>query len=223
MWRDAALVAGKDLRIEARSRVVLNQVAPFAVLVLLLFAFALGPDRSPMVRAAPGLFWVAVLFATVLAVQRSTAVESPEGTRDGLRVSGLDPAGVFLGKTAAVALQLLLLEVLLAVGVVVLFGSSVRSAGVLVVASVAGTAGLAAAGTLYGALSAGLRVRETLLPLLLLPVAAPVLLAGTRAWQSALGTTTAAAGDPWIRILLVFAAVYLALGVVIFGALQETG
>lgn len=222
MWRDAALVAGKDLRIEARSRVVLNQVAPFAVLVLLLFAFALGPDRSPMVHAAPGLFWVAVLFATVLAVQRSTAVESPEGTRDGLRASGLDPAGVFLGKTAAIALQLVLLEVLLAVGVVVLFGSTVRSAGTLVVASVTGTAGLAAAGTLYGALSAGLRVRETLLPLLLLPVAAPVLLAGTRAWQSALGTASGAAGDPWIRILLVFAAVYLALGVAIFGALQET-
>lgn len=221
MWRDALLVAGKDLRIEARSRVVLNQVAPFAVLVLVLFAFALGPDRAPMVRAAPGLFWVAVLFASVLAVQRSTTVESAEGTRDGLRLSGLDPAGVFLGKTAAVALQLLLLEVLLAVGVVVLFGASVRSAGTLVTASLAGTAGLAAAGTIYGALSAGLRVRETLLPLLLLPVAAPVLLAGTRSWQSALGTVSGSAGDPWLRILLVFAAVYLALGVALFGALQE--
>lgn len=221
MWRDALLVAGKDLRIEARSRVVLNQVAPFAVLVLVLFAFALGPDRAPMVRAAPGLFWVAVLFASVLAVQRSTTVESAEGTRDGLRLSGLDPAGVFLGKTAAVALQLLLLEVLLAVGVIVLFGASVRSAGTLVTASLAGTAGLAAAGTIYGALSAGLRVRETLLPLLLLPVAAPVLLAGTRSWQSALGTVSGSAGDPWLRILLVFAAVYLALGVALFGALQE--
>lgn len=221
MWRDALLVAGKDLRIEARSRVVLHQVAPFAVLVLVLFAFALGPDRSPLVHAAPGLFWVAVLFATVLAVQRSTAVESAEGTRDGLRLSGLDPAGVFLGKTAAIALQLLLLEILLTVGVLVLFGASVRSAGALVVASLAGTAGLAAAGTIYGALSAGLRVRETLLPLLLLPVAAPVLLAGTRSWQSALGTMSGAAGDPWLRILVVFAAVYLALGVVLFGVLQE--
>ena len=103
MWRDAVLVAGKDLRIELRSRVVLHQVAPFAVLVLVLFAFALGPDRGPVAQAAPGLFWVAVLFASVLAVQRSFALESADGARDGLRLSGLDPAGVFLGKTAAVA------------------------------------------------------------------------------------------------------------------------
>ena len=60
MWRDTVLVAGKDLRIELRSRVVMQQVVPVAVLVLVLFAFALGPDRAPMAQAAPGLFWVAV-------------------------------------------------------------------------------------------------------------------------------------------------------------------
>ena len=221
MWRDALMVAGKDLRIELRSRVVLNQVAPFAVLVLLLFAFALGPDRAPLAHAAPGLFWLAVLFAGLLAVQRSFSVEAGEGTRDVLRLSGLDPAGVFLGKAAAVGLQLLLLEVLLTAGVVVLFGSDIRSPGVLVAASALGTAGLAAVGILYGSLSAGLRVRETLLPMLLLPVVAPVLLAGTRAWQVALGSAPKGSGDPWLGLLLVFAAVYLALGVVIFGALQE--
>ena len=226
MWRDTVLVAGKDLRIELRSRVVMQQVVPVAVLVLVLFAFALGPDRAPMAQAAPGLFWVAVLFASVLAVQRSFALEAADGARDGLRLSGLDPAGVFLGKTAAVALQLAILEVVLTAGVVVLYGSHVRSYGSIVVAGLAGTAGLAAAGTLYGALAAGLRVRETLLPFLFLPVAAPVLLAGTRAWQVALGIAGRAggvdnAGDPWLRLLLVFAAVYLALGVVIFGPLQE--
>jgi heme exporter protein B len=223
MWRDALLVAGKDLRIELRSRVVLHQVAPFAVLVLVLFAFALGPDRAPMVQGAAGLFWVAVLFAGVLAVQRSFAVEASDGTRDGLRLSGLDPAGIFLGKTAAVAVQLVLLEVLLTAGVVVLYGSHVRSYGSVVAACVAGTAGLAAVGTLYGALAAGVRVRETLLPFLFLPVVAPVLLAGTRAWQAALGTGPGGdAVDPWLRLLFVFAAVYLALGVVIFGPLQES-
>jgi heme exporter protein B len=221
MWRDSVLVAGKDLRIELRSRVVMHQVVPVAVLVLVLFAFALGPDRAPMAHAAPGLFWVAVLFASVLAVQRSFALESPDGARDGLRLSGLDPAGVFLGKTAAVALQMVVLEVVLTAGVVVLYGSHIRSYPSVVVAALAGTAGLAAAGTLYGALAAGLRVRETLLPFLFLPVAAPVLLAGTRAWQAALGIDSGSAGDPWVRLLLVFAAVYLALGVVIFGPLQE--
>jgi len=221
MWRDTVLVAGKDLRIELRSRVVVHQVLPVAALMLVLFAFALGPATSPMVSAAPGLFWVAVLFAGVLAVQRSFALESADGARDGLRLSGLDPAGVFLGKTAAVALQLAVLELVLTLGVVFLYGSHVRSFGTVVTACAAGTAGLAAAGTLYGALAAGLRVRETLLPLLFLPIAAPVLLAGTRLWQVALGTAPATAGAPWSRLLLVFAAVYLAVGVVLFGPLQE--
>jgi heme exporter protein B len=223
MWRDALLVAGKDLRIEMRSRVVLNQVAPFAVVVLVLFAFALGPDRGPMVQAAAGLFWVALLFASVLAVQRSFALEANDGTRDGLRLSGLDPAGIFLGKVAAVAVQLIVLEVLLAAGVVLFYGAHVHSYGSVVAACVAGTAGLAAVGTLYGALAAGVRVRETLLPFLLLPVVAPVLLAGTRAWQAALGTGPGGdSADPWLRLMFVFAVVYLALGVVIFGPLQES-
>jgi len=222
MWRDAVLVAGKDLRIEMRSRVVLNQVVPFAVIVLGLFAFALGPARGPMVAGAAGLFWVAVLFAGVLAVQRSAAVESGDGTRDGLRLSGLDPAGIFLGKTVAVALQLLVLEVLLTAGVVVLYGAHVRSYGAVLAAAVAGTVGLAAVGTLYGALAAGVRVRETLLPFLLLPALAPVLLAGTRAWQAALGTGPGGdATDPWLSLLAVFAVVYLSIGVVLYGVVQE--
>src|SRR5205085_7259144 len=118
--RAAALVAGKDLRIEVRSRVATNQVIPFAFCVLLVFAFALDPDRGTLTAAAPGLFWVAVLFSTVLGAQRSTAIETADGTRDALRLSGLDPGGVFLGKAAALAAQLLVLEVLLGVGVVVL-------------------------------------------------------------------------------------------------------
>ena len=82
------------------------------------------------------------------------------------------------------------------------------------------TIGLAAAGTLYGALAAGLRVRETLLPLLLLPVVAPVLLAATRASEAALGGTTGD-GWPWVRLLAVFAVIYVAFGVVAFGPLLE--
>jgi heme exporter protein B len=221
MWRDSLLVAGKDLRIELRSRVVLHQVAPVAAIILVLFAFALGPDRGPLVAAAPGLFWVAVLFSSVLAVQRSFGIESADGARDGLRTSGLDPAGVFLGKAAAVALQMLVLELALTAGVVLLYGAHIRSMASIVVTGLAGTAGLAAAGTLYGALASGLRVRETLLPFLFLPVAAPVLLAGTRAWQSAMGIAGSGSDASWTGLLVVFAAVYLALGVVIFGPLQE--
>jgi heme exporter protein B len=218
--RDAALVAGKDLRIEARSRVATNQVAPFAVLVLVLFAFALDPDRGVLARTAAGLFWIAVLFSSLLAVQRSFAVESADHARDGLRLSGLDPAGIFLGKAGAIALQLLGLEVVLGVFVTLLYDRGLHGPVVLVVTCAATTAGLAAAGTLYGQLAAGLRVRETLLPLLLLPVLAPVLLAATKATEAALDNATADAW-PWVRLLSVFAVIYVTFGVLGFGPLME--
>ena len=160
------------------SRVALWQVVPFAVLVLVLLAFAIGPDQASLRHAAPGIFWVALLFSTVLAIQRSVAVESGEGTRDGLRLSGIDPAGIFLGKAAAIGLQLLALQLVLWAGVTFLFDVRVHVVWLAVVACLLATVGLACAGVLYGALSAGLRVRDTLLPLLVLPVLAPVLLAG---------------------------------------------
>jgi heme exporter protein B len=222
MWRDALLVCGKDLRIEARSRVALWQVLPFALLVLVLFAFALGPGPTALKAAAPGLFWLAVLFSTVLATQRSFAIESGEGTRDGLRLSGIDPAGIFLGKAAAVALQLAVLQVVLWAGVTLFFGVRVHVVWLAVVASLLATIGLAAAGVIYGALSAGLRVRETLLPLLVLPILAPVLLAGSRAWEAAINGSVAT-GAPWLRVLGPFAAVYVVVGMVLYGPLQEAG
>jgi len=222
MWRDALLVAGKDLRIEARSRVALWQVLPFALLVLVLSAFALGPGPATLRAAAPGLFWLAVLFSTVLTTQRSFAIESGEGTRDGLRLSGIDPAGVFLGKAAAVAVQLAVLQVVLWAGITVLFGVRLHVAWLAVVASLLATVGLASAGVIYGALSSGLRVRETLLPLLVLPILAPVLLAGSQAWSAAL-TGNVSGGVSWLRILAPFAAVYVVVGIALYGPLQEAG
>ncbi len=220
MFRDALLVAGKDLRIEARSRVATNQILPFALLVLLLFAFALDADRGLLSSLAAGLFWVTVLFAGLLAVQRSFALEAGDDARDALRLSGLDGAGIFLGKAGAIAVQLLALEALLAVGVVVFYNVSLRGAGLVLLTCLLATAGIAAAGTVYGAVAAGLRVRDTLLPLLVLPVLAPVLLAAARASEAALATTTAE-GWPWVRLLAVFTAIYVAFGVLAFGPLLE--
>lgn len=218
--RDALLVAGKDLRIELRSRVGLNQVVPFAAAVILLFGLALGPDRTVLAPASAGLFWIAVLLSALLATQRSFAVESADGARDGLRLSGLDPAGIFLGKAAAVVAEMLVLEGLLAVGVAVLYGAHLTGGLVLVAACVAATVGLAAVGIVYGAVASGLRVKETLLPLLFLPVAAPVLLGATKAWDEAL------AGKPggglgWLSLLVVFAVVYVTIGIAAFGPLLE--
>jgi len=220
MWRDALLVAGKDLRIELRSRVALWQVLPFALLTLVLFAFALGPGPAALRRASPGLFWLAVLFSTVLAVQRSFAIEAADNARDGLRLSGLDPGGIFLGKAGAIAALLVALEVLLGIVVVLLYGVRVSDVLELIAAAIGATVGLAAVGTLYGVLAAGTRVAETLLPLLFLPVVVPVLIAATKVWQEILkGTPLHALG--WLALLWVFAIAYSAIGTVAFGPLLE--
>jgi heme exporter protein B len=218
--RDLRLVAAKDLRIEARARVATNQVAPFALLVLVLFAFALDPDRGVLERATAGLFWVAVLLSTVLAVQRAFALEAGDGVPDALRLAGLDPAAVFLGKGAALIVQLLALEAVLLVGVALLYDTDLREPLLLVATCLAATVGLAAAGSLYGVLAAGLRVRDTLLPLLLLPVVAPVLIGATRAFESALAGTPGE-GWPWCGLLAVFAAIYVAFGMLASGPLLE--
>lgn len=220
MFRDAALIAGKDLRIELRSKVTLQQVAPFAILMLILFGVALDPDRGVLGRASAGLFWVAVLFCALLAIQRAFTIEAADGGRDALRLSGLDPAGIFLGKAAAIGVQLIALEVLLAAGVVLMYGAQVTGWPLLLATCGAATAGLAAAGTLYGVLAAGLRVRETLLPILLLPVLSPVLIGATKAFDAALGGV-AADGWPWCGLLAVFALLYLTFGTLAFGPLLE--
>jgi heme exporter protein B len=218
--RQALLVAGKDLRIELRSRVALQQILPFGGIVLVLFAFALDPDRGLLPRVAPGLFWAALLLATLLAVTRAFAIEDANGARDGLRLSGLDGASVFLGKAAAIAAELLVLEVVLAVGVVVLYDVEIRGVVLLVCAALTATVGLAAAGTVYGVLASGLRARETLVPLLVLPAVTPVMLGGTRAFEAALDGVPSD-GWPWVQLLTAFAVLTVTIGTVAFGPLLE--
>lgn len=220
MIGDALLVAGKDLRIELRTRVTLTQVLPFVGAVLLLFAFALDPDSGVLRRAASGLFWVTVLFAAVLVVQRSFATEQADGVLDALRLSGLRPAGIFFGKALALLAELVVLEVLLALGVIVLYDVTPAGYALLATVCLAATVGIAAVGALYGPLAANLRARDVALPLLLLPVLAPVLLGATRAFEVALGRAVGG-GWPWAGMLGIFAVVYLTLGAVAWGPLLE--
>ena len=220
MIRDAALVAAKYLRLELRARVGMGQVLPFAVLVLLLFAFALDPDRGVLERATPGLFWVGVLFSSVLVLQRSFGVEAEDGILDALRLSGMAPAAIFLGKVAALVVQLAVLEVVLGVGVVVFYDAQPAHAPLLLSVAATATLGIAAAGSVYGALSARLRSRDTLLPMLLLPLLAPVLISATRGFEVGL-EGHAGGGWSWVALLGVFATLYLALGAFLFRPLLE--
>jgi len=222
--RIARAVATKDLRIELRSRVVTNQVLPFSGLVMVMFAFALDND-DVLQRVAGGLVWLATLFSLFILVQRTFAVETYDGALDSMRVAGVNPQGIFIGKSVALFAQLLVLESVLFVAAVVLYRVNVNGSGVvlLVTCILCATAGLAFVGTLYGGLTAGARGRETLLPLLLLPVVAPVLICATRATESAFrsGGVTVGEGWPWVGVLAVFAAVFGLGGLLSFGSLIE--
>ena len=218
--RDALLVAGKDLRIERRSRVALQQILPFGGIVIVMFAFALDADRTALPAAAPGLFWAAVLLAALLAIGRSFSVEESNAARDGLRLSGLDGGSIFVGKAVAIAVELFLLEVVLGVAVVVLYGVSVHGALVLSCAAFAATIGLAATGTVYGVLATGLRARDTLVPLLVLPAVTPVMLGATRAFAAALEGSTSEAWQ-WVQLLGAFSLLAVAAGTTAFGPLLE--
>ena len=221
----ARLMACKDLRVELRSRVLTNQVLPFAGVVMVMFGFALDDERV-LQRVAPGLIWLATLFSLLIVTQRIFSVETADGALDALRVAGVKPSGVFLGKAAALVVQLIALDIVLLLLALVLYNSEVTGAaqGVLLVTTVlAATCGLAFVGTLYGGLAAGAKGRETLLPLLMLPVVAPVLIGATRATEAALnvGGITMQEGWAWVGLLGGFAALGAIGGVVSFGAMVE--
>lgn len=220
MIRDALLICGKDLRVEWRSRVVTNQVAPFTLLIVVLFGFALDADTETLRDTAPGLFWVAVLLVAVLAVQRSASIETADNAQARVLLSDIDAPAVFLGKALALLAQLLVLEAGLLVAVIVLFDVSVADPVLVVLAALAASVGIAAAGTIYGVLALGLGVRETLLPILLLPVLAPVLISATRVFGDAFERVDVD-GWAWLAMLTAFAAIQLAFGLVTYGVLLE--
>jgi heme exporter protein B len=220
LFAEARLVAAKDIRVEWRSRVVLNQVVPFALLVLVMFGFALDADSGTLRSFTAGLFWVTVLLASLLAIQRSFAIETDDSALQGLRLSGMAPAAIFAGKAFAIMLQLLILEALLVVGVIIFYNATLDDLPLAVATGVVAAVGVAAAGTLYGVLAASLKVRETILPILLLPVLAPVLIGATRAFDDAFGSA-AVNGWSWLALLALFALVYVIFGALAFGTLLE--
>ncbi|MGI9605023.1 MAG: heme exporter protein CcmB [Acidimicrobiales bacterium] len=220
MLSDIALVARKDLRVEWRSRVALNQVVPFALLVLVLFGFALDADTATLTTFTPGLYWVAVLLAAILAIHRSVAIEAGDAADQGLLMTGLDPAAIFLGKAIALIVELLVLSAVLVGGVVVLYEAPIHDAPLLVATVIAAVIGVGAAGTLYGSLISGQRARETVLPILLLPVLAPVLIGASRAFGDAMGSV-ATDGWAWLSLLFAFAIAYLVIGALSHGLLLE--
>ncbi len=230
MLSDAVLVARKDLLIEMRSKVLTTQLLPFGMIVLILFGFGLSPDRrvatedpegrALLAQVAPGLFWLAVFFSALLAFSRAFAIEASDGNLDALRLTGLDPAGIFLGKAAAIAIELFVLEIVLGIGSFLLYAPELNDPLLLSVTVVSTTLAVAMAGTLYAALASGMRVRDTLVPLLSLPALSPVLLGASIATEAALFGPSSD-GWGWAGLLGAFALLYTGAGILAFGRVLE--
>jgi heme exporter protein B len=219
--RAAHAIAAKDLRLEMRSRSATSTVLPFAVTMLLAFGFALGPDRLLLAQTAPGLLWLAALFASVELCHRSYQNEATNGALEGLLLSPIEKGAVFLGKAAAAFVQLIVLLGLTMAIVIVLFGLPVGPAPVLLVITVVlGVAGLSALGSLLGLLTVRGRTRQAALPVLVLPLVSPVIIAATRATEGLTqGNTSGISG--WLSLLVAFDAAFLAAGFLVFGHLLE--
>jgi heme exporter protein B len=221
LLRQAWAVAGKDLRIEVRGRYAAGAVLPFAGTLLIAFVLSLGPGRTLLQQTAPGLLWLAVLFASVLAFRRSYESEGEDGALEGLVLAPVDKAAVFWGKAAAVLVQLWALEVAVLLLVAGLFGLSLgRDPLALAGAFLLGTVGLSAVGSLFGVLAESPRAREAVFPLLVLPLATPVLVAGVRATALA---TAGRGGEAvsWLGLLAAFDVVFVAAGTLVFAYLLE--
>ena len=220
----ARMTARKDLTVEWRGRVLVNQVLPFAALVMVMFAFALDGDDL-LQRAASGLAWMATVLSMFVVISRSFLVDTEDGALDAMRVAGLDMRGVFVGKSVALFVQLFVLNVVLIALSLLLYHVSLtlESAMLLVAIVVCATAGLAFVGVLYGGLAAMSKGRETLLPLLVLPVVAPIVIGAARATEAAYGTAGArvSEGWPWVGLLFVFAVAFAIAGLLSFPALIE--
>ena len=220
MIRDAWLVAKKDLLIEIRSRIIINQIAPYTLLIIVLFGFALDADTETLRDTGPGLFWVSTLLVAILAVQRSVDIEISDSALDRLLLSGISPASIYIGKTIALYVQLIILEVGLFIVMLVLFDMSVDNYPLIVASAILTTLAISSSGTLYGVIASGVGVRETLLPVLFLPVLAPAVIGATRAYGDAFGRVNAD-GWAWLGLLSVIAIVYTLIGMLTYGKLLE--
>lgn len=220
--RAAGAVLWKDLLIERRAKEGANALAFFAVLLLFLFYFALGPDPDRIRAALPGLFWLAFLLAGLLGLGRAFALERENDCLDGLILAPGDKGAIYAGKVAATTALMLAMEAVFIAATGIFYNLDLWPAVPrLLLVALAGTVGFAAVGTLFAAMTAQLRAREVLLPVLLLPLAVPVLLASVRLTEAALAGEPWAATAPWWQLLLGFDVVFVAAGLLTFEFVLE--
>jgi len=214
-------ILSKEIRTELRTRELLVTTAAFALTVVFMFSFSFDPTSAESRRYGPGLLWIAFLFAGTLMLEPAFLREQANDTLSALRLSPIPPTAILLGKTLSNFLFLAITEALLIPVFAVFYNVSVLPVlpGIALVCLL-GTIGIVVPGTIFSAVTAHARMRELLLPLLLLPILTPILIAATEA-------TAAFLSDPpeWPAMALKLLAgadiIFLTAACLLFDSLLE--
>ncbi len=214
-------IARKDLLLELRSKEVAVATLFFSGLVLVILAFALGPNETALRNASAGVLWTALAFAGVISASQSYQGELEDGAAEHLLLYPVPRATIFLGKLLANWLFMLVLGTLLLPLSAAVFGADISAIGPLLLTVALGTLGFSLIATFYAALTANLRARESLLPVLIFPIIVPVILAAVRSSSAAMLLENPAESRSWVQLLAGFDLVYLVVCTAIFPFVVE--
>lgn len=209
----------KDLLMEWRSKDVVSGGLVFALLILVVFNFAFDLQAENLTALAPGVLWITFIFAGMLGIGRSFAIERDRGTLEGLLLAPIDRSALYLAKTLTNVALMGVVELAAFPVFVALF--NVRAAWLdVALVAILGTIGFAGVGTLSAAIAASTRAREIMLPLLLLPLEVPVVIASVKATGVALGAQPADT-LPWLQLLVGFDVILVAAAILVFEYVLE--
>lgn len=199
----------KDFVAELRSRELISAMAVFAVLSLLIFSFALELDRIARNEAISGVLWVTVAFASILGLNRSLAMEREQNGMEAMLIAPIDRGTIFFGKTVGNFVFTIIVGLLLLPVMTVLYNNAGLLQGWLLVVLILGTLGLSTVGTLLATMTVQTRSRETLLPIVMLPLALPIVLSAVRATTGIISGAAPSEWMTWPQLLLAINLVYL--------------
>jgi heme exporter protein B len=209
-------IVAKDVAAELRTWEMISAMLVFSLLAVLVFSFALDLRGSVARAAAPGVLWATVAFAGTLGLSRSLAREHQTGCIDGLLLAPVDRSAIFFGKALGNLLFIGVVETVLLPLLSVLFDVPLVRPQALVVTFL-GTVGYSAAGTLLATVAINTRAREVMLPVLLLPLTVPALIAAVQATGWLIEGGTLAEVGNWTRLLVAYDLIMIAVSVLVFG------
>jgi heme exporter protein B len=218
-WHKVGAILWKDLVCESRSKDMSTSMLVFSLMVVAIFNFAFELQVENVSTVAPGILWVTICFAAILGLNRSLVLEKDRGCLEGLLLCPVDRSALYLGKMLGNLLFMLAMEAVVLPVFAALFGLPLITPGILCTVAL-GTLGLAAVGTLFAAIAVNTRTREVMLPVLLLPVIVPLVIAAVKSTESYL-VPTGMAEAPWVAVLAAFAAVFLVVAALTFEYVVE--